>query len=121
MIQSAGVEPKPPRLVAPHFINGPLQEPLSQPLSDEVGHQAELHQFNFVRLALLKLTSLQPKPCYVVRDYLNLIHVERDDGLQTPFRFKSPSEQEILLSANPTNRELFRRIWSLSWPMSSTK
>jgi Na+-driven multidrug efflux pump len=68
-------------------------------------------------MAMLTLTSLQPKLCYVVWAYLNLVHVDRYVGLQNPSNFKSSSEKEILLSANPTNYELFRRIWSLSWPM----
>ena len=53
MVQRAGMQPKTSRPVAPHFVDGPLKEPLSQPLPNEVRHQAELHQLNFGRLATI--------------------------------------------------------------------
>ena len=57
MIQRAGVQPKPPRPVAPRFVDCPLQKPLPQPLADEVGHQAELDQLNFFQLATVEFGS----------------------------------------------------------------
>ena len=55
VIQSAGVQPESFRIVAPSFVDGPLQEPFAKPLSDELGHQAELHQLNLMRLAAIQL------------------------------------------------------------------
>ena len=46
------MQPESSRLVAPNLVDNPLQEPRSQPLADELGHQAELHQLNLVGLSV---------------------------------------------------------------------
>src|SRR4051794_3688575 len=49
------MQPESSRRVAPGFVDGPSQEPSTQPLADEVGHQAELDQLDLVRLAAIEL------------------------------------------------------------------
>ncbi len=51
MIERASVQPEPFGFVAPGSVDRPLQKPLSQPLADEISHQAELHHLNFVVFA----------------------------------------------------------------------
>jgi hypothetical protein len=57
MIQRASVKPEAARLIAPHFVDGPLQKRISQPLFDEFGHQTELKQLNFLGLAAVQLSK----------------------------------------------------------------
>ena len=67
MIQRAGLQPEPVRLVAPRFLDGPLQEPPSQPSPDEVGHQTELNQLHLLGLPDLPLCKLLRRTLQVTR------------------------------------------------------
>jgi hypothetical protein len=49
------MEPEPPGPVAPGFVDGPLQELPAQALVDELRHQAELDEFDVVRVAPVQL------------------------------------------------------------------
>jgi len=55
VIQRAGVQPESFWLVAPGFVDGPLEEPFAKSLADKFGHQAELDQLNLIRLAAIQL------------------------------------------------------------------
>src|SRR5881392_2877764 len=54
MVKRASVQPEPLRLVAPRFVDDPLQEPLAQALTDEFARQTELHQLNVGRLPAIQ-------------------------------------------------------------------
>ena len=55
MIERAGVQPEPLRLVATFSVDGPLEEELAKALADELGHQAELHQLDLAFLPPIQL------------------------------------------------------------------
>src|SRR5579871_2819994 len=46
MVLGAGMEPEAAGAIAPRLVDGPLEEIPPEALSDELRHQAELHQFN---------------------------------------------------------------------------
>src|SRR4051812_44678797 len=66
------------RPVGPGLVDGPLQEPSAKPLTDEIGHQAELGQLDLIRLAAIQLGK-SSRRAIDVQD-VQLISWVADDG-----------------------------------------
>jgi hypothetical protein len=73
MIQRAGVEPEPSRLVAPCLVDSLLQEILAEALAGEARHQAEPNQLDVVVVAPVQFG----KPGWRAIDTQNVNLVER--------------------------------------------
>ena len=62
MVQRAGVQPETARLIAPRLVDRPFQEVLPQSLADELGHEAELYDFDFALAASVQFRKAGGDP-----------------------------------------------------------
>ncbi len=74
MVERASVQPEAARLVAPGLVNGPLQEPFSETLADELARQPELDEFNLARLPTIEF-------CEAGRSSSDVQHVQFIEGM----------------------------------------
>jgi hypothetical protein len=106
MIQRAGMKPESLGLIAPGFVDCPLQKILAEALTDELRHQAKLDQFDFVVVAPVQLGKARRR-AFDMQD-VDLVERIVDEGGKLGIR-KAGSKKPIVVFAHTVVKKAVKR------------